>query len=100
MQECRWTLTVEFDSIQETINAEVYDGGLGEAAEFYQLVRKHAKDGWGFLNEEIDECVEMTGETVRVSLELIDPFEALLQYVTWHTSPKRVELVRNTPRGS
>ena len=90
----RWTLTAEFDTVQETIDAQLYEGGLGEAAEFYTFCRKQAESVWGYLNEEIEESVRMEGEIVTVSLNMLEPFEELYRHLLWHTAPKRVDLAR------
>lgn len=94
----RWLMTAEFDSIQDMIDAGVYEGGLGEAAEFYEFCRHQAEDEWGFLNEEIEEGVQMEGETVKVSLNIIDPFEELFRWLLGYTTPKSVTLSRTEPR--
>lgn len=94
----RWLMTAEFDSVQVTIDAGVYEGGLGEAAEFYEFCRKQAENEWGFLNEEIEEGVQMEGETVRVSLSIIDPFEELFRWLLGYTTPKSITLSRTEPR--
>jgi hypothetical protein len=96
--EERWLMTAEFDSVQDTIDAGVYEGGLGEAAEFYEFCRRQAEEEWGFLNEEIGEGVQMEGETVRVSLNINDPFEDLFRWLLAYTSPKSVTLTRTEPR--
>jgi len=94
----RWLMTAEFDSVQVTIDAGLYEGGLGEAAEFYQFCRRQAEEEWGFLNEEIGEGVQMEGETVRVSLSIIDPFEVLFRWILDYATPKSVTLARTEPR--
>jgi hypothetical protein len=94
----RWTLTVEFDSIQVTIDAGMYEGGLGEAAEFYEHCRRQAENEWGYLNEEIEEGVQMEGETVIVSLTMLEPFPELFRWLLYHTTPKSVTLRRTEPR--
>ena len=94
----RWTLTAEFDTVQETIDARSYEGGLGEAAEFHMFCRKQAENVWGYLNEEIEESVKMEGEIVTVSLSMLEPFEALYRHLLWHTVPKRVDLAREAGR--
>jgi len=96
--EERWLMTAEFDSVQDTIDAGMYEGGLGEAAEFYKFCREQAESEWGFLNEEIGEGVQMEGETVRVSLNIINPFEGLFRWLLDYTSPKSVTLRRTEAR--
>lgn len=96
--EERWLLTAEFDSVQATIDAGVYEGGLGEAAEFYEFCRGQAEHEWGFLNEEIEEGVQMEGETVRVSLNINDPFPELFRWILGYTTPKSVTLRRTEGR--
>jgi hypothetical protein len=94
----RWTLTAEFDSVRETIDAGLHEGGLGEAAEFYAFCRKQAESEWGYLAGEIDQSVKMAGEIVTVSLNIIDPFEDIYRYLLGYTVPKRVELKREASR--
>jgi len=94
----RWTLTAEFDSVQATIDMGMYEGGLGEAAQFYQHCRTMAEQEWGFLNEEIEEGVAMKGETVTVTLNIINPFEELFRWLLYYTSPVAVTLRRTEPR--
>ena len=43
----RWLMTAEFDSVQDTIDAGVYEGGPGEAAEFYEFCRRQAEEEYG-----------------------------------------------------
>jgi hypothetical protein len=84
----RWVLTAEFDSVAETIRAGVYEGGPGEAAEFCAYCRQQAEFAWGFLEEETGEAGQLDGETVTVSLSIIDPFQDLFQWLLDRTSPK------------
>ena len=91
----KWTLTAEFDTAEEAIKRGADEiGPGGEAEEFYRFVRKQAKKEWGFLKEEVHECVEKDGDTVRVSLDLIDPFSTVYQWILFHSVPERVTLER------
>lgn len=92
----KWTLTVVFDSLEEAIRrgSDMSDMPKGEAEAFYRFIRKLAKKEWGFLKEEVHECVEKDGDTVRVSLDLIDPFSTVYQWILFHSVPERVTLER------
>jgi len=91
-----WTLTAEFDTIAETIANRTYEGGLGEAAEFWQHCREQAEREWGFLNEEIGEAVTMDGETVTVSLNMLEPLTDLLGWIVAWSTPRKVTITRNS----
>jgi hypothetical protein len=93
----RWTLTAVFDSIEVTRTAGVYEGGLGEAAEFYTFLREYWDSG---RPEDLDETIEFTGETVTATCSMIDPFETPLKWLLDHTVPRSMMLTRNVDRGN
>ena len=96
MDNDRWLLTVTFDSIAETQTAGVYEGGLGEAAEFYRYIREYWDNG---DPDFVDEVTSLTGETVTATCQILDPFEQPLEWLLTHTVPKSVSLERCDPRG-
>jgi len=72
MEMSRWTLVVEFDSIQEMIAEDDYEGGKSEAAEFYTFIR----DYWSGMDETwLNEDTDMTDETVTVTFPTLDDIE-------------------------
>lgn len=96
MEHDRWTLTAVFDTIAATQAAQVYEGGLGEAAEFCEFLREVWDNG---VPEDLDEITSFEEETVTATCSMIDPFEPLLKWLLCHTVPVSVTLVRNVPRG-
>ncbi len=96
MDHDRWTLTAVFDSIEVTIAAGVYEGGLGEAALFYAHVREY----WEGLGEDqLDEDTLLEGDTVTATAPVLDNFEEPLRWLLVHTVPAIVTLERNGKRG-
>jgi hypothetical protein len=95
----RWLMTAVFDSVEETKRAGMYEGGPGEAAGFYEHCKRQATDEWGFLPEDVPEGVELDGDTVRVTLNMIDPFGELFGWLIAWTSPVSVTLERTEGRG-
>lgn len=95
-EEDRWVLIVEFDSIQEEIDAGVYEGGIGEAANFYSRVRQIWDAG---DPDYLDQDTKMEGETVTITANLIDHFNEPLAWILAHAVPKQVTLKRNGGRG-
>jgi hypothetical protein len=95
MEMSRWTLVVEFDSVQEMIAEDDYEGGKSEAAEFYTFIR----DYWSGMDETwLNEDTDITDETVTVTFPTLDDIEQPLLWLTMYAVPKKVELVRNDTR--
>lgn len=88
----RWTLEVTFDSIEEQKKSIMWNG-VDEAFSF----AKHAADQSGALWEEVREMIKWPkgSRTVTVTADILDYLANLQQWVTFHSIPKRVELVRN-----
>lgn len=91
----RWTLVAVFDSVQETIDAEIYEGGLGEAAEFYAQVRKIWDAG---VPEYLDEDTMIEGETVTITAGNLDFLNEPLAWLIAHTVPQEITITRNVCR--
>jgi hypothetical protein len=97
MERDRWTLTVTFDSIADEIKAGFYEGGIGEAAEFYQYIRRYWDAGESAY---LDEDTSLVGETVQATCGMLDPFIEPLQWLLMHSVPKSVLLERDGGRDS
>jgi hypothetical protein len=95
MEQDRWTLIVEFDSIQETIRTNNYEGGVGEAGEFYSFLREY----WGSMDpEELDECIVWKDETVTATTDIIDSLSEPIKWIMAYSVPKSMTLTRNESR--
>jgi hypothetical protein len=91
--EDRWVLTVEFDSIQEMGSS--YEGGPGEAAEFYAYIRKY----WVGMDEDaLDESTELVGDTVRAATNLLDSLDEVFRWLFVWAVPKSIKLERMDSR--
>jgi len=96
MDHDRWTLMVTFDSIAETQAAGAYEGGMGEAAEFYA----HIREWWDSGDpDDLDEMTSLEGETVSATCNSLDPFMEPLKWLFNRTVPQIVTLQRNEQRG-
>jgi hypothetical protein len=96
MEHDRWTLAAEFDSVHDTITAGAYEGGIGEAASFYQWLREYWDNG---DPDFLDEAISFEGETVTATCSMIDPFAEPLRWLLMHAVPRSVTLKRNVDRG-
>jgi hypothetical protein len=95
MEMSRWTLVVEFDSIQEMIAEDDYEGALAEAEEFYRYIREY----WDGMDEDwLNEDTNLTGDTVTVTFPALDNIEEPLRWLTMKSVPKEVTLSRNGTR--
>jgi hypothetical protein len=96
MDADRWLLTVTFDSIAETQAAGAYEGGLGEAADFYRHIREYWDNGDPDFT---DEVTSLDDETVTATCQILAPFSEPLSWLLMRTVPKSVSLERCDPRG-
>lgn len=95
MKMNRWTLVAEFDSVQEMIDEEDYEGGMGEAADFYAYVR----ECWDGMDEdELDEDTKLEGDTVTITCPTLDNLEEAITWLLMQAVPKKFELIRNDSR--
>lgn len=93
-QRQRWSLIVTFDSLAAQAESDWYEfDGVDEA---YRFVRQVAET-FGGLWEELREMVQWPkgSRTIEVSADIVDYLATLQQWVTFHTIPLKVELVRN-----
>ena len=93
-QRQRWSLIVTFDSLESQAKSDWDEyRGVDEAFRFV----RYAAETSGALWEELREMIQWPkgSRTIEVSADIVDYLATLQQWVTFHTIPLRVELVRN-----
>lgn len=98
MQRERWTLTIEFDSVEEVRASPRYladeESPFGEAARFYVWLREY----WCADPDDVDEYIQQRGDTVIVTVDTMDALTEPVQRAMYQAVPKRIEVKRNDPR--
>lgn len=92
--EERWTLEVTFDLLEDQAKSDQGEyRGVDEAYRF----AKYAATQSGGLWEEFREMIKWPkgSRTVTVTADVLDYLANLQQWVTMHTIPRQVKLVRN-----
>lgn len=92
--EERWTLEVTFDLLEDQAKSDQGEyAGVDEAYRF----AKYAATQSGGLWEEFREMIKWPkgSRTVTVTADVLDYLANLQQWVTMHTIPRQVKLVRN-----
>jgi len=96
----RWTLTAEFDTVEESqqLDIPLYDPemSMGAAAGFYDFMVKQWSD---LLDEERDEYIVWENEIVTLHADVLDHLVEALRFLVMRVVPKKVTLVRNDKEG-
>lgn len=96
MERDRWTLTVEFDPLETQQRA---DPDLAFPRDECSRVIAHLLKKWGLLPEELQETAEWTSTRLTVTSDVLDPLAVALGFITMHTVPTAVRLIRDSERG-
>lgn len=93
-QRERWSLLVTFDLMEDQDRSDQGEyRGVDEAYRF----AKYAASQSGALWEELREMMKWPkgSRTVEITSDVLDYLAMLQQWVTYHTIPRKMELVRN-----
>lgn len=82
-------MTVEFDPAESSGDNPEFP--LGEAAAFYAFLL-------GYWGEEGEQDINWAGDTVTLSVEVLDYLHEPMKWVTGYAIPKRMDLQRMEPR--
>ena len=91
MQPNNWLLEIEFDSLEvqaDRLNPFLYD----EVSKSVAFLTKY----WSLETlSEIEECMEWTSNTLKVTFEVVDNIaEFMSKHILMQTIPKKVTLTR------
>lgn len=92
MEQNNWTLTIKFDSLETQFKR---DPELAFPDDECSLCIRELMSIWGGLPEEFQEDCEWTSTELKATFEVLDNIRGFLEWLTMHTIPKSVELVRN-----